>query len=286
MLRFHHFFEGMLKKEEAASAFLAMALEGVPSFRHHFFAAAGIPDEWLGRLQADTWEPARVERDRVDVRLASSTHVVLIENKIQSGAKQKGQLLRYYRRERKQSDRIVLAVYLAPGGMGIDEVEAVEEVAAEARKSLVHLNDRALHVPWARIIAYLPHTPDHDEALVQDGLRAIGEAIERAKQEVYGGEERAKLRDLFGEIDRQASARVKSVPLRLWHASNEDIETNHTTVSVHVKTRLDSVSRTSPTVGRGVQGRLHKVADGRRFQEVRSREEELPRGSVVADTGE
>jgi hypothetical protein len=37
VLRLSYFFKGMLKKEEAASAFLAMALDGVPSFRDYFF---------------------------------------------------------------------------------------------------------------------------------------------------------------------------------------------------------------------------------------------------------
>lgn len=47
MLRLNYLFEGMLKKEEAASAFLAMALQGVPSFRAHFFGAFGLPKAQL-----------------------------------------------------------------------------------------------------------------------------------------------------------------------------------------------------------------------------------------------
>jgi hypothetical protein len=44
-LRIAHFFQGTLHKEEAASAFLAMAIEGVPMFRRHFFEII-LPDEF------------------------------------------------------------------------------------------------------------------------------------------------------------------------------------------------------------------------------------------------
>ena len=55
MIRLNYFFEGMLKREESASAFLAMALEGVPSFRRHFFAALPIPSELQDHLSTHDW---------------------------------------------------------------------------------------------------------------------------------------------------------------------------------------------------------------------------------------
>ena len=247
MLRLNHFFKGMLKREESASAFLAMALEGVPSFRRYFFAALPLPPELQDHLSTQQWTAVAVEKNSIDVYLTTSGHVVLIENKIQAGAKQSGQLLRYYRRERKQPHQLaVVAVYVAPGEMGSGEVKEVTR-SDEFRKH--QPNDHAVRLSWDALLSYeLPH-PDHDEELVVNGLAAIAEAIRDAAREVYVGEgERAKLRELFHEVERQALGRVRSVPLRLWHASNEYLETNHTTVSLHVKTRLDSVTRTSPTV--------------------------------------
>jgi hypothetical protein len=69
----------------------------------------------------------RVEARYVDITLESSSTLVLIEDKISAGAKQKVQLLRYYLAAVEQSPlKRILAVYLAPGGMGAGEVDAVE----------------------------------------------------------------------------------------------------------------------------------------------------------------
>src|SRR5688572_19607489 len=93
-LNIGHFFSGMMDREEVASAFIAMALEGIPSFRRHFFDTLGST---LGEgLSKHIWSVV-VEQDRVDIRMESSDAVILIENKLRSGAKQQGQLLKYFR---------------------------------------------------------------------------------------------------------------------------------------------------------------------------------------------
>jgi hypothetical protein len=59
---FRFFFEGKLSREEAASAFLAMALEASPTFRRHFLdAVAGEDSDGLAR----NWQRAsQVARER------------------------------------------------------------------------------------------------------------------------------------------------------------------------------------------------------------------------------
>lgn len=246
MLQLDHFFEGWLKKEEVASAFLAMALEGVPAFRHHFFAALGLSDERLGQLHSESWKRPVVEKDRIDVRLESSTHVVLIENKVQAASKQQGQLLRYYKRERRGHERAIVAVYLAPERVGISEVEAVVKAIPA---SGVGSNDVARHVSWKKVIRFEPSPSEPDEALIKTGLDAIAKAIENATKEVYPDEgERHALRQLFKRAKPLAAVRLKPVRVNHWPGKDEHLETNKTSISVDVKTCLDSVSTSHPTV--------------------------------------
>ena len=164
MLRFAHFFESTLRREEVASAFLAMALEGVPSFRQYFFQLV-LPNEKESLTERD-WRIA-VEQERVDIRMQSLDTVVLIENKVAAGAKQQGQLLRYYLEEKKRNPlpRIV-AVFVAPGQIGQDEITRITD-SSEFNTSGA---DVALHVSWDDIIQYPSHTDQQFVSLVRNGI--------------------------------------------------------------------------------------------------------------------
>jgi hypothetical protein len=100
LLKIDHFFQGKLGKEGVASAFLAMALDGVPGFRRHFVKLIA-PKEFVS-LNRKKWE-VLVECRHIDVRMGAGKTVILIENKINAGAKQKSQLLRYDKQEKRHN---------------------------------------------------------------------------------------------------------------------------------------------------------------------------------------
>ena len=103
-----------------ASAFLATLLDYDEAFRQAFLGLV-LNDPTID--DPEGWA-VRVEEDRVDVTIESPTTYVLIEDKIGSGAKQHAQLLRYYETAvRARPAKRIVAVYLAPGGIGMDEVE-------------------------------------------------------------------------------------------------------------------------------------------------------------------
>jgi hypothetical protein len=191
-----HFFLGALSREEVSSACLAMLLEGSPEFRRHFFALI-LPDE-VEALAARDWSVG-VEADHVDVHLAADGIVVLIENKLGSGAKQVGQLLRYYEQQRLRSPTArIIAVYLAPRQMGQDEVERVCDSAdfQSAR------GDCCTHLSWDELARLPDSLTDPHEAWVRSTIEHISTAITQAyiaKYERSG--DRKTLRDL---MDRAA----------------------------------------------------------------------------------
>lgn len=91
----HFFFKGKLSREESASAYLATLLDQIPEFRVATLDKAGI-------LEPGGPCTILTELREVDIRLdyPEAETVVLIENKIRSGALQVDQLSRYYQQER------------------------------------------------------------------------------------------------------------------------------------------------------------------------------------------
>ncbi len=137
-MKLTYFFKGTIRKEQIASAFLATLFNEKPSFREFFFQTA-FPTE-SAALSGHAWK-VEIEANLVDVRLSSVNTVAIIENKIRAGAKQKGQLLRYYQEEKERGrDQRLLAVYLAPGHVGASEIAGL--------KPELRGDDRAVHVSW------------------------------------------------------------------------------------------------------------------------------------------
>jgi hypothetical protein len=217
-MRLRHFFENMVRREETASAFLATLLDYDPTFRFAFLRL--IIDDEAG-WAADSWK-VTVEEDRVDVTLESATAYVLIEDKIGSGAKQQGQLLRYYRGavEAKPEKRVV-AVYLAPGGMGIGEVEAVRGSAEFAQRK----GDIARHLSWGEVAQLVNGLPE-DERLwfARSGMDEIERVIAQARQEKYPAlGERALVRDIADAAIATISGRCPDVRLGRWNARDVEV---------------------------------------------------------------
>lgn len=163
-----HFFQGSLGREEVASAFLAMALEGCHRFRDYFLSLVASP-ELADSLKQRKWRLS-VEANSVDVRMESDDIVILIENKISSAPKKKGQLLRYYTAERaRPPDRTIVCLYLAPGEVGQDEVLRVKS-SPHFRSS----RDYAQQVSWDAVSNYETAPDDVVDGLIQRGLARFG----------------------------------------------------------------------------------------------------------------
>jgi len=227
-MRLRHFFENMVRREETASAFLATLLEYDPTFRRAFLRLV-LDDPAFD--DQETWS-VRVEEERVDVTIESPTMLVLIEDKIGSGAKQHGQLLRYYLSavETRSKKRIV-AVYLAPGGIGIDEVDLVRRSTIFAQRE----SDVARHVPWGSVAELIDQQPQGEGAwFARSGMCEIERAIERARQERYPAlGDRALVRGLTDNAVALLSSRCPDVTLGRWSGRDfEEILTNGTPVTV------------------------------------------------------
>lgn len=219
-----HFFQGGMSREEAASACLAMLLEGSEAFRQHFFALV-LPAE-ASQLAARNWE-VHVEVDAVDVWLAADDMVVLIENKLCAGAKQVGQLLRYYQHQRARfPNKRIVAIYLAPRQVGLDEVDRTQ-------LTLGGPTDLAVHLSWKQLAQLPTSFSDPHPEWIKSILDQISAAIDAAYASKYRREgERKILRDL---VD-QAAVRIKSIStigLKRWSGKGiEELFSTRTAISV------------------------------------------------------
>lgn len=203
-----HFFEGMVRREEIASAYLATLLQYSPTFREKFLQLAFRNPDFV---DAETWT-TRVEAELVDVTVESSSTIVLIENKLGSGARMLGQLVRYYAAAvARNPQKRVVAVYLTPGGFGADEVEGVMTSPLRIGRT-----DDSLVIPWeevARIVSALPA----EEWFAHSGMAAILESIENRRKEKFPAVgERATLRRIVTEARNGLSARWPEVRFALW----------------------------------------------------------------------
>jgi len=227
-VKFTYLFDSTIRREQIASALLAMAIDGSEAFRRHFLHHA-LPGDLLNEALSREWD-VMVEEGSVDVKLTSRNPddwTILVENKIQSSAKQAGQLVRYCRIHRKaRPDAKLVAVYLAPGGTGQDEVDRVAKCP--------ELQDVvAQHVPWDKLIAYAPAPGDAVAPLVRDALDSIHAAIEAARQEKYHRVgDRETIRDLADEAYERLRERT-AVRLRRWSGkAYETIFTARTNVTL------------------------------------------------------
>jgi hypothetical protein len=229
MLPLNHFFDGTLRKEEVASAFLAMALEGLPSFRSHFFSFI----EPLASATASSTITVKVEEKRVDVRLEVEGAVVLIENKVSPGAMQIGQMLKYYEQElRDRPDRRVVCVFLAPREVGHREVERVR-LSPSFRTT-----DYALHLPWESLFGYHADGTDVLAQFVEGGLAQIRMVVEEGRLAgPYGREgERGRIRSVVDAAFRQLLHDCPSVGFHRWSGKNHEIiRSKGSVVTVYVQ---------------------------------------------------
>lgn len=231
-MRLAHFFQGSLRREEVTSAFLAMALEGVPTFRRYFFQLV-LPDEGVA-LAERPWN-VEVEKDYMDVRMDGGDTIVVIENKVNPGAKQQGQLLRYYKKERTEKPGAwIIAIYVAPRQMGVDEVDLVRE-SSEFRADG---NDRAEHLSWEELAGYVPSAGDCYETLVGEGLNEIRSLIHDAEREKYPPEgDRGVIRNI---VDRALTLLQERTTVTLSRWSGRVIE-EILTAGTNVTMWLDAV---------------------------------------------
>lgn len=212
---FTPFFSGGASREESASAILAMSLAGVPSFRR-FFLDLVAPQE-AEKLSDCQWAVS-VEENNVDVRIDTKDVVILIENKIKAGSVQSGQLLRYYADELRRAvhHKRVIMVYLAPGGAGAQEVEAV-------RKSVEFLGrptDVAVRISWQDLDGYESGDDDIFRRPVRTGLTDIVRALRTSggvRYPVIG--DRVTLVAIHDQVFARLE-RESPVPLTPWRDSS------------------------------------------------------------------
>lgn len=234
-MELRHFFESMVRREEMASAFLATLLDYDAPFRQAFLGLVlddpAIEDEGV-------WE-GRVEEDRVDVTLESPTIYLLIEDKIGSGAKQHAQLLRYYETAvSSRPNKRIVAVYLAPGGIGLDEVDLVRQNAHFAERG----SDIACHVSWETVAQLIDRLPQGAGSwFARSGMQEIERAIVRARQESYPAVgDRALVRILVDGAITLLAARFPDIPLGRWSGRDfEEILTNKLPVTVWLDAVFD-----------------------------------------------
>jgi hypothetical protein len=247
-VRLRHFFENMVRREETASAFLATLLDYDPAFRRAFLRLA-LDDP--GFDDHESWS-VQVEEERVDVTLESPTMVVLIEDKISSGAKQQEQLLRYYRAAADaKSGKRTVAVYLAPRGIGIDEVDQVRRADLFTHRE----SDVACYVPWESIAEIVAGLPQSEASwFANSGMQEIERAIDRARQERYPAlGDRALVRQIMDNAAGSMSTISPDVRLGRWGARDfEEILTYPTPVTVWLDAVFDVEPEPPlPACGRG-----------------------------------
>lgn len=226
-MRIAHFFEGSLGREEVASALLAMALDSIPRFRRHFFQLV-VPGEYASLSQRQ-WS-IKVEVRQVDVRMESGDIIVLIENKVNAGAKQDNQLLRYYLQEKKHNPRArVILVYLAPGQIGKSEIVRV----INSCEFQACMDDHVHHLSWETLAKYSPRAGDIRDKILRSGLDEIQRIIADARVQKYICEgDREIIQNIVKRAFSQLTEKT-NVPLKPWSGRNfEQIFTAATNVTM------------------------------------------------------
>lgn len=235
-MHLQHFFRGLLRKEEVASAFLATLLECDPAFRGAFFREL-FPNAAVALTDAD-WS-VRVEADLVDVRLDSGAAVVLIENKVKAGAYQSGQLLRYYASElaRVPADKSIFVAFVAPEGVGVHETDRL--AAWDAFRE----GDSTASVSWQTLaaIAASLQPPEARRWFGESGFEEIARVIEGDSRPVYLVDDTRKV---LRQVADNAFQELRDLwPVRLSRWSGRDCEqilTNRTNVTLWLDLAFDT----------------------------------------------
>lgn len=264
-LRF--FFEGMLDREESVSAYLAMLLDGSRAFREAFLRAA-----WADRTFVDPggWH-VDVEDGNVDVRMTTDGLEVVIENKIQAGSVEQGQLLAYYRQavERAPATRRIAAVYVAPRTVGRFEVE---EVVAALRPG-----DVAVHISWEGEIGHLIEAmpAGADRELAMSGFREVCRIIETRRLGLAWTDERAEVRRVARTVADDLRAACPDVPVSSWPSLTQEAVHTPTAWPFNLWLTIEFTESGPPD-----HVPLTRLPDGRRSVTLRSR---FRKGPTVED---
>jgi hypothetical protein len=163
---------------------------------------------------------------------------VLIENKLRAGAKQKDQLLRYYLAAVATTpQKRLVAVYLAPGGMGLGEVEAVERCEARASRP----SDIVSLLPWEDLAGIIHRLPASAHAwFARSGMREIEATIKRARQELPAVGVRGEVRGVFDDAVRRLRHELPGVRLGRWVARDSEwIQTEKAAMTVYLTATYD-----------------------------------------------
>ncbi|MCC6335541.1 MAG: PD-(D/E)XK nuclease family protein [Myxococcales bacterium] len=244
-----YFFQGKLAREEAASAFLATLLASRADFRAFFFQQLHdiTPERCTALTKAD-WK-VKTEADQVDVRMEAGADSVLIENKIQAGAIQQDQLLRYYHHEldalappegASEPTTRLLMVFLAPGSQsGSGEVQAVRE--SERYRSGV---DVAVRLSWDALGKFPIASDDKDYAFVVGGFACIRVAIENARQVKFPVDTtRERVVAVMSGAHELLRTRLPRVHLQPWRGSDfEQLFTTGTNVTLWADAVFDPMN--------------------------------------------
>ena len=179
-MNLHLFFEGTMAREPISSAFLATLLDQCNEVRNYFFdRLADCVGQELAEFKKRQWTIC-VERYAVDIRLDSldGEWVILLENKLQRGSVQRGQLARYYLEQiNREPARRVVAVLLAPGPkLGESEVEGVKSLDEFHERN----RDFATRLSWATVSKLLESlsTTDVDAQFISSGMSSINKVME------------------------------------------------------------------------------------------------------------
>lgn len=157
-----------------------------------------------------------VERSGVDIRLDArdGTWVFLLENKVQSGSIQQGQLSRYYRAQIvNEPGKRVVAVFLAPGPrLGECKVTGVKCLDAFRKRN----QDFAGRISWDTVAEFFEilSTPDGDGEFISSGIGSITKVIKDLAKEKFsniGGRE--KIHDVALTVRERLNQRYPQIPL-------------------------------------------------------------------------
>jgi PD-(D/E)XK nuclease superfamily len=187
-MKLHLFFKGRMAKEPVSSAFLATLLEQRAEIRSALFdmLAECVGSELAEIFKTKQWTVA-VEQYGVDIRLDATdeTWVILLENKVQSGAIRKGQLSTYYREQIiREPRKSVVAVFLAPGArLGEREVTEVQWLDKFRERN----QDFASRISWDTVAEFLETLPDRDGdgEFISSGIDSIKTTIEELAKEKF-----------------------------------------------------------------------------------------------------
>jgi hypothetical protein len=162
--------------------------------------------------------------------------VILIENKINAGAKQKSQLLRYYKQERRHNPHAnIILVFLAPGSIGKGEVTLVHDSLEFQSK----MGDFVYHLSWETLAQYSKEKNGVIDEIISTGIEEICRVIEEARVEKYSDiGDRNIIRNIVKRALQSISEQT-GVQLSHWPGrENEQIYTNKTNITLWLDTEF------------------------------------------------